>query len=355
MAFALLAAALGLATQDYSGPWHLEYAPAHHVRVTWAMTRECPESTVRGWEVYGPVPPSLDYQKMQGSPQVAISFGDDGNPMESMTPQSFRDASLAQVPIWGIQFLPSSGTLNRRLRVASEYDVTTYSRRLVPGKGANPPAPLSQNERGLYLKATKEFDTGSKEFQKYLDDSDLRRHAGETVLAFAHRVYRFVRQGMKYKVDAPFETTLTEDCKTPWGHCGNYSRRIVGIMRANAIPARMSFGHWIVGGTNTYPEGRPHTRSEIYVDDIGWVLLDTSEGIPDGGWKPEPNLDCGFAEDDGGFFVFHLNSSLIVPTKTWGPQPQMHLQNIYMPALGGSWDGSTTTYSFTVEELPINK
>jgi hypothetical protein len=362
MGLGILAAALILAPaqvlvsasgQDYSGPWHVEYTPAHHIRVTWEMTRECPEKTVGGWEVYGALPPDLDYQKVISTRSSVANAGGtiDATPDELR----LRDLSLAHVPIWGYRLLPKEKSMPNRLTATSEFEVVTYRRRLVPGPDPSTVKPLSDKDRGLYLAANHEFDTNSKEFQAYLDANDLRRHGDETVLGFAHRVYRFVRQGMKYKIDAPFETTLSQDCQSPWGHCGNYSRRVVGIMRANNIPARMSFGHWIEGGTKTYEEGREHTRSEIYVDSVGWVLLDTSEGIPDGGWKPERDLDVGFGNDDGGFFVFHLNSSLLVPTKTWGPQPQMHLQNIYMPALDGSWEGSKTTYRLSVQEMPIDR
>lgn len=347
MGLALLAAVALMLEPDFSGPWHLEYAPAHHVFVKWSVARECPEKTVRGWEIYAANPPSLPYQKVDSAELIV-----DG---KKVAKPNVLDLSVAHVPLLGTQLLNSPEAVSNKVETESRYEVTTYSRKLVPGPANGPVEPLLPRDRGVALAANAEFDTHSPVFQEFIDKNDLRIHKDEAVLNFAHRVYRFVRQGMKYKADAPFETTLSEDCKSPWGHCGNYSRRVVGIMRANGIPARMSFGHWIVGGTKTYDEGQYHTRSEIYVDKIGWVLLDTSRGIPDGGWKPEANLDCGFANDEGWFFVFHLHSSLLVPTLTWGPQHQEHMQTTYTPAIGGSWKGSKTTVRLSVEELPLGK
>jgi hypothetical protein len=332
---------------DFSGDWHEEFRPAHHVLVRWTLTRDCPQESVKGWEAYESVPPNLAYQTLQ-SAKLFVFDKEIANPMG-------YEASEAKVKILGVRVSPDEVGESTKLTVTAQFEATTYAQALLPGKPTQSVEPLNAHERAQALESNSEFDFKSLTFQKYLDDNHLRKLPAETELAFAHRIYEFVRKTMVYKVDAPFnDQSLSTDCGSLLGHCGNYSRRIIGIMRANGIPARISFGHWIVGGTHTYSDGRYHTRSEFYIDRIGWILADASEGIPPGGWKPERNLDCGFGNDDGGFLAFHVGSSLLVPTATWGPQRQEHLQNIYMPAIGGSWDKPNWTRSLSVQELPLN-
>jgi len=236
--------------------------------------------------------------------------------------------------------------------VSAVYEGQMYRVRLVPGPSPKAVPQLSEKERSLCLAETKDIDFRSAAVQQYIEKNGLRRGKDEGVVDFGRRVYRNVRQSMKYKVDAPFDgRPCSDDLKTMVGHCGNYSRLAVAVFRANGIPARVQFGHWLTK-SGTFEGGQPHTRAHFWAPGVGWVLCDTSIAVRPGGWKPERDLDIGFGSTRTDFLAYHVHGWLQVPTRHWGPQLQTHLQGIYLPALGGTWEHATYRHVMTVELKP---
>ncbi len=299
---------------------------------------------VRGWEAFAASPPDLPDQLVT---KRELWF--DGKIVNNA---QAVERSAAKVPILVARFTTAEIGHGDPVGVWTRYEGRLSRVRLVPGAPKTPVEPLSAEERNLDLAATASVDYRSDAVQAFIRRAGLRLKRGEGVVDFGRRVYEYIRKTMKYKADAPFDyVPCSADVGTMVGHCGNYSRLAVAVFRANGIPARVEFGHW-VNKSGTFDGGQPHVRAHFYADGVGWVLCDTSIGIPPGGWKPEKNLDIGFGNWRADFLVLHEHGWLELPTKHWGPQPQTHLQGIYLPTVGGTWEGANYKTVLKVELTP---
>lgn len=329
-------------TRPSPEPWHLEVTPGPKFRVTNQITRVSDEP-VTAWEAIAAAPPDLNDQRIS----KRELFVDN----RLVLKPEVRESSPAQVSVLATEFTAKDIGHRDPVTVKAVYEGQMFKVALVPGASARPVADLPDHERALCLAETVDINWKSPAVQEFIDKAGLRLKAGEGVVEFGRRVYRHIRQTMKYRADAPFDgQPCSADIKAMVGHCGNYSRLAVAVFRANGIPARIQFGQW-VDKPGTYKDGSPHTRAHFWAPGVGWVLCDTSIGIPVGGWKPERDLDVGFGSTRNHFLAFHIHGWLQVPTRRWGPQKQTHLQFVYMPAEGGTWERSRYDKTLVVEFL----
>ncbi len=323
--------------------WHLEYKPFKRVRIQYAIRCDYPDGKIKEWEVLAALAPNLPQQTVHQS--RLFIYGEEAKGATSRTvSEDHQRIFWVRCPVQMLQ-------RDNQLVAMVEHDVTSAKRQLVPGPPLESVSPLPVNESWFCLKETPEINFNHPPFQEFLTKNALRLDKDESILSFGRRVHHFVRTYMRYNINAPFgETTITQDCQTRDGHCGNYSRLVVGIMRANNIPARLLFGHWLLKDISQGPT-EDHTQSEFYIPEIGWVMADSSVAVPTGGWKPEGDIEEGFANDSTCFITFHLHGPLLLPTHNFGPQKQAHLQGIYTPAVGGDWSKMKMTTTLSVTTL----
>jgi transglutaminase-like putative cysteine protease len=103
------------------------------------------------------------------------------------------------------------------------------------------------------------------------------------------------------------------------GKCADINALFVGLCRAAGIPARdayglrlapSAFGYKELGGNSASLKGAQHCRSEVYLQEYGWVAMDpadvtkvmrqeTGEWIKDAGHR-QPNIGYPSFESDSG-------------------------------------------------------
>ncbi len=329
---------------DLNGVWHLEYIRYKKVRVQYKIHCAHPDGMISEWEVIAAIPPDLPQQKIHSS----HIFIYDRDVLDGVS-HTVGDENQT---IFDVVCPPRLVGQDDQLEATVQHEITYSMRKLVPGNAITHVKNLSASEQRFCLKETAEINFRAPEFQQFLTRNDLRRHLDESTLTFGRRVHHFVRAYMRYNREARFEdTSIVKDSKTRIGHCGNYSRMVVGIMRASDIPARLLFGHWLIVG-KAQVGGQPHTEAEFFAPGIGWVLSDTSVSVPTGGWKPGWNIEEGFASEETGFIAFNLQGPLLLPTHDFGIQKQYHLQGIYTPAVGGDWQKMKIESTLQITELP---
>lgn len=312
-----------------SDEWHMEYAPKQRVLVCENLNRYSPGENVREYYPYASIPPELAQQR-----RIQSSFAVNGQVIRAVTTNEHsayhRPIFMGRIPA----FRPADHT---NITVSVLYEVTLYTRRLKPGPAAASIPGLFSTEKMLALRESKWLDFNNPEFASWLQAKGLTRQPQESLITFGKRAREFVHDHMTYAFPSP--TTdgkpLTRICQALTGSCGHYAMLFVGIMRANGIPARELVGNWV---DTTRSSPNPHVKAEFYVQGIGWVPVDATQGV--------------FGQEDGNFLTYHLNMEpLVVPNWSGGSWSACCFQGIYLPCEGGSWDKPKWNHWFL--ETPV--
>ena len=204
------------------------------------------------------------------------------------------------------------------------------SRTLQDGVGAEAVPALSATERAAGLANNAISDWTSEDFQRGLDNADLRPHAGEHTVAFARRVLRQVRS-LRYAFTDNMERNAAAVLAAGASDCGGLGGLTVATLRAAGIPARLLVGRW---AKNADPadtlEGLPyrqwHVKLEFHLDGIGWIPADASVGMTDpAAWFGIQNAD---------FIIMHVDPVVKVDT-LFGERELLWAQNIAFWVKGG--------------------
>jgi hypothetical protein len=311
----LMVATIACGAADHDG-WHMEYEPHQRVSVTFFLNRSTPLGTITEYDAFAAVAPELAQQR-----QVRSSFW--------VNNQLFRvlytnELSSCHRPIMIARIAALTPADRANITVSVTHEVTLYKRHLVPGAGTNVSPVLSSFERAVSMADSSVLDYKSATFASFLDKNQLRREPSEDPIAFGRRAQQFVQKNMTYIQTG--NKSLSDTCVSQKGQCGEYAWMFVGIMRANGIPSRALVGHWV----NTKPghtSDSPHVKTEFFAEGVGWVPVDPGSS---------------FGVEDGNFITFHLylEEPMALPTPHWNVQKQGHLQGIFLPVVGASWDQS---------------
>lgn len=309
----LAAITCGAADRD---DWHMEYEPQQRVSVTYYLNRNTPLGTVKEYDAFAAVAPELAQQR-----QVRSRFQVNG--------QLFRvfytnELSFYRRPIMIARIAALTPADRANITVSVTHEVTLYARHLVSGAATNVVPALSAHERALETTSSSVLDYKSATFASFLDKNHLRREPLESPIAFGTRAQQFLQKNMTGVQTG--NKSLSETCVSLRGQCGEYAWMFVGIMRANGIPARALVGHW-VNTTPGHTSDSPHVKTEFFAEGVGWVPVDPASS---------------FGTEDGNFITFHLylEEPMALPTPHWNVQKQGHLQGIFLPVTGASWDQS---------------
>ena len=116
-------------------------------------------------------------------------------------------------------------------------------------------------------------------------------------------------------------------------------------MRANHVPALIMAGFWIGKKTAFISNVEWHVKAAFFAEGIGWIPVDASVASL---W----NVD-GFGVEGGDFLATHVDPEVEFPSPYWGNIKLDWLQGIYLPTVGGTWDGPQwrTTLAVTAKQL----
>lgn len=251
-------------SDGYKGPYHLVSKPEREIELTVDYKISKSSGEVTGWVVVVPSPPKIPAQP---DVKMTVKFAKGRSEMTK-----FRETSRFNREITAYTVNLAEPTIQFSIK----YYATMWSRRLVAGAATTPPTPLSRAERLMYTGPTPTCDYTSEPVASWIRKNKLKRNADESELAFAYRAFEAVRSNFTYL--APLAERDFWKCSNSLARgsadCGGSNLLFAAVLRANKIPARVFCGwHALVGKPGIVES---HSRSEFYIDAIGWVPVDST-------------------------------------------------------------------------------
>jgi Transglutaminase-like superfamily len=191
---------------------------------------------------------------------------------------------------------------------------TIYDQDLQPGPSARPVAPLTPQQREVWLEPTKTYDFRAQRVKAWMDNHKMWRAPNEEVLHFVHRVYKQLRVHMPYSTKDSDPWTCSHILKDGWGECCRHSIVTTAVVRANKIPARTVCAVWAVDNKST----GAHCWGEFFLHGVGWVPYDTTLG-------DDKNSEDYFGKKKGELIAGMVDFDWVFPA---GPFGQQHVQGL---------------------------
>jgi hypothetical protein len=288
---------------------HLEKRPAAKVeaRLAFEISRD-PEAKDCQWVVYACRPPDLPRQTVT-SASLSIKGA-------AQAGKTVLEKSAQKRQVLRIQLRDTASGL-QKLPVQAAYAIELASTSLLAGSPAHPVRDLSVEERKLNLMSTYSLDYNDRAFQSWLDGNDLRKHAKETDLECAWRVYLELRSLYRYRWSAHLDRRVSMCCRQHATDCGGLSYLYCAVLRAAGVPARALICRQVrlrpqsEDGSGYYS---CHTRSEFFLAGVGWVPVDLSDAVS----HRRKDARLYFGRDQGDFIVMHLNPDLLLDSLFYG-------------------------------------
>lgn len=268
--------------------WHMETKPGRRIEVVTTSTTSSAGFRANKWTTVVAIPPELPSQR-----DVSTEVKPDGKILRETSPHK-REF------VW-VESHPKTSEEKKRFRFTVTYRATLQQRKLVAvpeGAIPNEPEPLTPEEKKIYLLPTEFYDFNEREFQRWLNKTDLHQKDNESAVDFAKRVFLLLYNDFKYDAEGASDRASVV-CRTGKSHCGGLSSIFVATMRANGIPARWLLGCWADGGS--------HVMAEFFAEGIGWIPADPSNSIFHFPGNAETALEKGFGVSDGNFFTTQVD------------------------------------------------
>lgn len=337
----LLLPGLVLAQQNAPAPaYHLEAAPARHLRATYTFQVHIPKLTPQEWVLFAAMPPTMASQQ-----DLHVSMNHDGHLDTEKSPLR-RPVLTARVPA-------REAEEAQGVTVAVTTEATLYRRKLVAGAPTEKVAPLDAEERVLALAKTPTEDFTDPAFLGWLQRSRLMRGSNETDVEFAARAFLALKHASAYLYTGPFQVRqASKVCTALRTDCGGFAVLFVSALRANRIPARTLCGRWAKSAGTNEPMMQMHVKSEFWAEGVGWVPCDLSSAVQS---DREGNTLRYFGEDTGDFLVQHTDTDLRFDTVYFGEQGRAFVQRAAYWVRGtGTSAASQERETWQVEELPLS-
>ncbi len=133
------------------------------------------------------------------------------------------------------------------------------------------------------------------------------------LLSWLHALSAAVAKAVVYQTGTTEVTTLGEEALIAGkGVCQDHAHILISIARLNDLPARYVSGYLLMDGIIEQEAG--HGWAEVYVDNLGWVGFDVSNGVaPDGRYvRLATGLDYADAAPIHGLRMGHGKEDLTV-------------------------------------------
>ena len=315
---------------DYaSGEWRLETKVVAEITANFDERYTAPHLVPSQWLIAAGLPPKLTGQEpllTECRLQTAGGIVKTGTPTYESGP--FQRSYMR------IVFPASASVTSNGYSMEMVYQVRMSSRHLIAGKVGSPSPTLTTAERAAFLAPTRYIRWSDGQLRDWMREENLVRKSDERAVPFAWRVAQTVHNQFKY---GPVEWDAAKVCATKIGDCAGISSVIVGILRANGIPARLNLGFWVADEGKATPGY--HVRLEFFSgDNGGWIPVDGS-GLVSWGTK----WASAFGHEDGAFLALQVDTDVLVDTSKFGIQPITQLQVPSHWALGSG--------NFTEEQI----
>jgi transglutaminase-like putative cysteine protease len=327
------------ASPTASPAYHLEMAPARHIRTTYTFQVHTPKFAPQDWVLFAAMPPILDGQR-----DLHVTMNHEGHLDTEKSP--------LRRPILAARVSAREADETQGVTVEVDAEATLYSRKLVPGAPAKEVAPLDAEERRLALAKTPTEDFTDPGFLAWLQRNRLIRGGKETDIDFAQRAFLTIKRGSTYLYTGPFQarqaSRVCQDLRTD---CGGFAVLLVSTLRANRVPARTLCGRWAKSAGANEPMMQMHVKAEFWAEGIGWIPCDLSSAV---------QFDRGgstlryFGEDPGDHLVQHTDTDLRFDTLYFGEKAQAFVQRAaYWVRGAGTLADSRERETWLVEDLPL--
>ena len=337
----LLGSAQGYA-QSAALPFHMETAPARHIRALLSDTWETPGIAAQKWAFFIPVPPSCVWQN-----PLRTSLTVDNLPAAQGITQ---ELSPLHRPLLWVRVPAPRRRVPEAVTARVLYDIVLCSRRLVPGPPAAPVVPLSAFEQKCSTRVSETIDFRDVAFAEWLDFQGLHPAPSERDLDFAFRVYQKIRKVYHYRYEAAQSRKVSSLCHTNATDCGGLSNLFVAALRAGGVPAHTLGGRLAKSAVRPDDRGQCHVRAEFFAAGIGWVPVDMSFGV---GASDRDALKF-FGNDPGDFLAMFCDWDFVLSPGRFGMRPQAGFQSLSHWVWGdGILQHSTDSEDWQVEELPL--
>ncbi len=198
----------------------------------------------------------------------------------------------------------------------------TFATVAVPAKGGELKLSfqVDRHERSVDLsKATGKADSGSaaawlKDDKLVKVDDRIRKIAAEntrgtvTPLDKARALYTYVLSTMKYQKtgDGWGNGSIVWACDAKYGNCTDFHALLIGLLRAEGIPARFEIGRSVPPASGAV--AGYHCWADFWIDGAGWVPADASEA-----WKHQEKKEYFFGHHDDDRFAISQGRDLKLP------------------------------------------
>ena len=137
--------------------------------------------------------------------------------------------------------------------------------------------------------------------------ADQTRNA-RTPLDKARAIYAYVVSTMKYQKtgDGWGNGSIVWACDAKYGNCTDFHALLIGLLRAEGIPARFEIGRSVPPASGAV--AGYHCWADFWLDGIGWVPVDASEA-----WKHPDRRDYFFGHHDDDRFALSQGRDLRLP------------------------------------------
>ncbi len=239
----------------------------------------------------------------------------DGKPVELFIPIPRDDAwqTVTGLSIAGASFDmvydPSFGNAAARAALPSQggsvrvgYSIKRRERAAGLSAATGAPAP-SGYARWLQDDALVKVDERVRKIA-----ADVTKGAA-TPLEKARTIYGYVLSTMKYEKTGEGwgRGSLIWACDMKYGNCTDFHSLLIGLLRAEGIPARFQIGYSVpVERAGELPGY--HCWADFYLDGVGWVPVDASEG-----WKHPDQREYFFGHHDANRFALSTGRDISFP------------------------------------------
>jgi len=327
------------AQSSVSPAYHIEAAPARHVRANYTFQVHIPKMMPQEWILFAAMPPTL-----AGQQDVHVQMNHGGHLDTEKSP--FRR------PVLAARVVAREAEEAQGVTVAVTTEATLYSRKLVTGAPERPVASLDAEERRLALAKTPTEDFTAPAFLNWLLHNRLTRGANETDLNFAERAFLAIKHASTYLYTGPYQVRqASKVCTDLRTDCGGFSMLFVSTLRANRIPARALCGRWARSAAANDPMVGMHVKSEFWAEGIGWIPCDLSSAVQ---FDRDGSTLRYFGDDPGDLLVQHTDTDLHFDTVYFGEQERAFAQRAAYWVRGtGTSAESRERETWQVEDLAL--
>lgn len=324
-----LIAALPVVPPGLNQAYGLEVKRSKAILATSTLTAQTPNLTTNEWVLCVAKP--VD----QPSQTIGVAAG-------QPTCETLADQSPLRQPLLRVRVPVTDAQAAHETTLVIKTRAELFSRHLVSRhalSGPAKPAQLSQRERQLFLRRSRDFDYDLKEFQDWVAGNGLKREQTEGEVVFGRRAFQLIGRNFGYEYLGQQDRAASHVCAVGKSDCGGLSVLFATVMRSQGVPARTLAGRWAISAKPGDKLGgieyvQQHVKAEFFANGVGWVPVDLSAAVLH---DKSPEKLAYFGHDRGDFLTLHFDSDLVVDTVRFGLRTVNLLQN------GAYWATGTGT------------